>query len=115
MLKKILSNLLIASTAYGNCDIPTRIEKDAKSPCDGYVISTELETKIRTDLAYKDALIKNLTQINASQEKILKIDAEQLKIYESMSRQTMLDKTLYFGLGAIVTGLVAYGTVRALR
>lgn len=114
MIKKILISILLTSQALA-CDIPTKIDKGSASPCDGYVISPSTELKIRTDLVYKDALIANLTQINKTQDNIMKIDAEQLKIYASMEKESFWQKTFYFGLGSLVTGLVAYGTVRALK
>lgn len=115
MLKKTMISLLICSSALAECPIPTKVKAGEASPCAGYVMDDATELKIRTDLIYKNLLIDNLRAISAAQENIIKIDKQQLEIYESQAKMTDLNKTLYFGLGALVTGLVAYGTVRALR
>lgn len=101
------------------CDIPTQIKKGDASPCEGYVMSTDTETKIRTDISYKQALIDNLTKSNDLQTNLIKIQGEQVNVYQSeldKSRSlSTFEKVMYFGLGALVTGVVAYGTVRAIR
>lgn len=60
-----------------------------------------------------------MTKIQVSHENIIKIDKEQIKLYEEKLRheQNVSDwqKVLYFGIGASLTGLVAYGAVRAVR
>lgn len=113
--KIILSLILISSNVFADCTTPTRVAKGALSPCEGYVFSAELETKVRTDLIYKDALILNLTQRNTLQEEMLKIDAKQLQIYQDRVESNEWEKTLYFILGAALTGTVSYGVVRALK
>lgn len=119
---KILALILatvISFNAFAACDIPTQIKKGEASQCDGYVMSSETEQKIRTDISYKNALIENLTKSNDLQANLIKIQSEQVNVYQSeLSKAQSLstfEKVLYFGLGALVTGAVAYGTVRALR
>lgn len=119
MIKIIITILFIPSLLLANCDIPKKISKGEVSSCDGYVISSETEQKIRIDLSYKDALIKNLEETNKRQNEIIKIDQEQLKIYNDQLKDqrqfTAFEKALYFSLGAVLTGVVAYGTVKAIR
>lgn len=111
--------LAISLQALAVCEVPTQIKQGQASPCDGYVMSVETETKIRTDISYKQALIDNLTKTNDLQANLIKIQGEQVNVYNSELNKAQslstIEKVLYFGLGALVTGAVAYGTVRAIR
>lgn len=118
--RNILISLLITSNVYaGDCTLPERILKGASSPCDGYVFSNDNETKVRTQIATDEAIIGNLRSQNKVQEDMLKIDAQQIQIYnDKLNREQQLsswEKALYFGMGALLTGAVAYGTVRTLK
>lgn len=114
-----LLTLAISAQAFAVCEVPTQIKRGEASPCDGYVMSIETETKIRTDLSYKNALIENLMKSNSLQTNLIEIQGKQVNIYNSELNKAQslstIEKLLYFGLGALVTGAVAYGTVRAFR
>lgn len=112
----IILALLLSSTAHATgCDLPTQIAQGDKSPCTGYVMSPDTEQKIRTDLTYKDLMIDNLNKQNAIQSDMLKINSEQLKNLSAQGQLTDTQKLLYFGLGALLTGLASYAAVRAIR
>lgn len=120
--KTILTILLVSSMATAaepTCDIPTQIKKGDASPCAGYVISKETEEAMRMKLATNDKIIENMTKIQQSQDNVIKINNEQMKIYEenmrSQQKFSSFEKFIYFGLGAGLTGLVAYGAVKAVR
>lgn len=111
--------LLISFNALADCSIPTEINKGSPSPCDGYVMDSNTEQKIRTAITYKDLMITNLTQQNSLQADIMRINSEQIKTYQDElvadTKQTDLQKILYFGLGVVVTGVTAYATINALK
>ena len=122
-MNKLISTLLCVlfplNVLSATCDIPTKIKQGDESPCNGYVISDTTELKIRTDLIYKQSLIENLTKTNEIYREINLINDEQLRIYrEQLNSEKTLstwEKALYFGFGALVTGAVAYGTVRLIQ
>lgn len=119
MIKYILILLLTPNLVLADCDIPTPIKQNDKSPCNGYVISEDTELKIRTDLIYKQSLIDNLTKTNELQKEINLINDEQIKIYRQQSNNyrelSTLEKTFYFSLGAVLTGVTAYGVIKILK
>lgn len=116
-MNKLISVILISSFAFnasaGLCDVPKRIAKDEPSPCAGYIMSASTEEKIRTELVYKDSLIKNLTEASDAQAEIIRMSSNQIDLYkleiEKQKRTTLLDKVLYFGLGVVAT----YGASKA--
>lgn len=119
-LKSLILILIISNNCFADtCDLPVKVSTGDKAPCNGYVFSDNNEQKIRTDLAYKNALIDNLTKRNTIQEDMLKIDAQQIQIYnDKLNKESVLtvwEKVLYFGLGALVTSAAAYGTMKALK
>jgi len=120
MLKELIVILLIASNASAaTCDIPTLIKQNDPSPCNGYVISKETEEQIRVDITKYKKTIANLEETEKHYETTLKFDRETMKIYEDKLRNeqnfTSWEKVLYFGMGALITGAIAYGTVKTLR
>lgn len=121
MLKKLVTVVLVALIAApaAACDVPTKINKGQASPCEGYVMSPRTEERIRTDLKYKDELIKNLQTASDLQADLIAINARQIDLYrselEKSARLSTMEKVMYFGFGVLVTGAVAYGTAQALR
>lgn len=115
MMIKVMIFVLLGNSAFAECDLPTQIAKGTASPCDGYVISSKTEQQIRTDLVYKNSLIENITKQNKLQEDIIRIDAAQLQIYQNKVDNTTFEKSMYFTLGAVLTGIIAFGIARTLK
>lgn len=133
-MNKLISLLLIICTAspcfasYRNeeirrqafyasvdCRKPYLIERGNVAPCSGYIFSKELEEKIRTDLVYKDSLIKNLTEASDAQAEIIRISNNQLDLYKQevahQKHVNTMDKILYAGLG-LLAGYVGFKTLQ---
>jgi hypothetical protein len=123
MLKTVIVLLLSLSIGFPamaeTCSVPTKIKQGEASPCDGYVINPTTEERIRTDLAYKDRIIDNLTKASDLQADLIRIQSNQVNLYQGEmdkhQEMTMVEKAAYFGLGALVTGAMAYVTVQSLR
>lgn len=110
MTKSLINILLISSfscTSYGAvCDIPTQIKLSQPSPCDGYVMNSDAEEKIRADLSYKDFMIGNLQQQTTLQQSIIDNDNKQIDLLKDQAATSNLERVLYFGAGVLLTALV---------
>lgn len=116
-MNKLVAITLISCFAFnasaGLCDVPKRIALGEPAPCAGYLMSASTEERIRTELVYKDSLIKNLTEASDAQAEIIRMSTNQIDLYkleiEKEKRTNLLQKVLYFSLGAVVT----YGASKA--
>lgn len=118
-MNKLISIILISAfsinASAGLCDIPKRIAKDEPAPCAGYIMSAATEEKIRTDLVYKESLIKNLEEAVVNQQIIIQMSYSQLDLYkgelEKQKKMSTFEKILYAGLGVAV----GYGAAKVLQ
>lgn len=106
--------------AYAGCqDAPTRIEKNAKAPCRGWIMNDSTELKIRTDLVYYKGQVKNYEKRSELQEKLLELADKRAELYSNkLDRRENWDKWEklgYFSAGAVLTMIIAYGAARSVR
>ena len=114
----ILSLILIITQvtfAADECPRPvTKLEKGAVSPCLGYLFSPETELDARTAVQTKDKLKEYMDiqkDIIKTQEDRINNQFAQLQTLQDnalkQERTTTLMNAVYFGVGVLVTGLIA--------
>lgn len=134
MLRSGIINILIisfvTSTATGQCPQPVVvIKKGEVAVCDGFLFSPEAEKRAATardDAKYYKELTDKLFERQDLATKERDILERRLNLYVEQSRtlsealtkkqhEDFWQKALYFGLGAVITGGVAYGVVKTLK
>lgn len=98
------------------------IQKDSPAPYNGYLFTPEAEKKNADKLIELDYTIQQLGIMKEEQE-ALKMrlvtwqDAAKSANKElvKQERARFWENTLYFGLGAVLTGVLAVGVSRAVR
>ncbi len=127
-MKYIVIMLLFSSVSQAT-DSVVYLPKDQKAPYDGYLFTPDMEKEVRLNtinLKYSEELNASLVKINAIHKDNLQILDQRVKLYqdqsdslakslESSRSTSFFEKTLYFGLGAIITGGIAYGVTKSLR
>lgn len=126
-IRQLIALFLIISTpAYADFDY---LKKGDVAPYEGYIITPEREQSLRLmdkKLGLATDLNTSYSTQNALDSKTIDILNQRVDLYQrqnaDMSKQLseakgdgFWQKTLYFSLGAVLTGLVAYGTVRAVK
>ena len=122
-MRLIILLLLTFNTAFAQDIIP--IKKGQPSPIDGFVISKKANEKIiedREKLERKNIQLKDLSVLQDQSITDLKSHRDTLSRHNAELRESLRakptgfwQKTGYFVLGALITGAIGYGTVRALR
>lgn len=122
-MKKLLATLLIIATfpAYGADDV-VYLNKGASAPFTGYLITQEKADSIRemkidldTQKQVNALLLDNQKIYELRVDNFKKQSDDLSKQVETMKDNTMFTKIGFFVLGSVLTGLVAYGTTRALK
>jgi hypothetical protein len=122
-MKKLVSLICILTClqAYGGDDV-IHLDKGSPAPFSGFLITPDKADSIRNmkidlDTANKvNAVLLDNQKIYEERVNNYKSHSEDLaKQVESLKDNSMLSKVGFFVLGAAVTGLVAYGTTRALK
>ncbi len=102
------------------------VKKGEVVPFDGVLFTRELEKDIRNDLQILNKKVETLTKINDINEKELDIVNKRLSLYQTKAdemakreikseRDTLVKNTLYFLSGALLTGIIGYGVIKAYR
>lgn len=105
------------------------IKSGETAPCSGFLFSDEAEkdaARARDDAKYYKELSDKLIERNKVVDKESEILERRLQLYvtqsdmlaEKLTKEESKDfwqKALYFGLGAIITGGIAYGVVNTLK
>lgn len=123
MKKYLVILFLIPSLAFAECKQPVSLLEEGKpAPCLGYLFTPEKEAEVRTKIANynnlelivkkQDELVDVLNKRVYNQIEQNQILNEQLNLRE---KETFTQKAIFFVLGAVVTGLIAYGTVQAVK
>lgn len=122
-MKKLVSTLLIIllsfNFTYGQVKF---LEKGAEAPYSGYLFTPEKEQELRI----KNSLVPLLEEQSKKQNEIIDIQNKRIESYqknydvlyeEYIRREKMNDwnKVLYFGIGSVVTGFIAYGLLSTLN
>jgi len=116
----LITLLLVSNTALANCEKPvTLIEKDNPAPCTGFLFSPEQEKaayQATEDAKHYKLLSEKLTERQRLQTEQISVMDQRLQLYMDQSNTLAQEvnkeknnnfwhKTLYFGLGIVVTGL----------
>lgn len=111
----ILLTLLLSIPTYGSCSKPVQYLKIGEpAQCTGYLFSPEQEFKVRVTTE-REEILKNMiekhVEINSILEKRLdnSIDYNDYlsKELREEKRNSFWVNTLYFTLGAVLTGIIA--------
>lgn len=117
MLKGISSILLVLSLSFPSyaCDNNVKyLTQGTPAPCTGYLFSPEQEYKVRLSTERYEIMklmVEKQTDINNVLEERLKNTQQYNEYLSQRLRKEKKDdfwhKTIYFGLGAVLTGVIA--------
>lgn len=121
---KLLILILFLNSAFAN-DVKV-VKKGEVVPFDGVLFTRELEKDIRNDIQILTKKVDTLTKLNDINEKENEIITKRLKLYQDKSDQlakneaklekdTLMKNTFYFVMGAVLTGAIGYGVIKAYR
>lgn len=102
------------------------IKKGESAPFDGVLFTRELEKDIRNDLIVYEKKSAALARLNDINEKEIEILNKRLSLYQAKAKElveretraesdSFLKNATYFISGAIITGVIGYGVVKAYR
>lgn len=125
MFKYLLSFTIFVttSTSYGVCNNPvTFLQENEKVPCSGYLFTPEKELEVRTKITNYERL-ENVIQkqdllIDVLNKRVDNQIQQNINLSNELQRkenETYWQKAGFFLLGAILTGVIAYGTVQSLK
>jgi hypothetical protein len=123
-MKLIIAFILSFNIALAN-DVKV-VKKGEVVPFDGVLFTKELEKDIRNDIQILNKKVDTLTKINDINEKELNIVNKRLALYQNKAdeltkrevkseRDSLVKNTLYFLSGALLTGIIGYGVIKAYR
>lgn len=123
-MKLIIAFILSFNIALAN-DVKV-VKKGEVVPFDGVLFTKELEKDIRNDIQILNKKVNTLTKINDINEKELDIVNKRLALYQNKAdeltkrevkseRDGLVKNTLYFLSGALLTGIIGYGVIKAYR
>lgn len=106
-----------------------RLEQGNPAPFSGYLFSDQVEKQTRYRLIeadYTDKRNQQLQTIISNYEQQISIYDKRLELYKNTSEElakqvvsnkdvSFWEKSLYFILGATLTGIVSYGVVNTLK
>jgi hypothetical protein len=104
----------------------TIVKKGDSVPFDGVLFPKQKEAEFRTDLQTAEKKVITLTKLNELNEKEISVLTQRLDIYQTKTKDmlelqskleqtTFLKSAVYFLSGAILTGVIGYGVVKAYR
>lgn len=119
----ILSLFLYLEYSFAACDKPVNyLQEGTTTPCSGYLFTPEKELEVRIKIANYDKmelLVKKQDEMINILDSRIKIQIEQnielSKLNEGNKNEDFYQKVLFFGLGALLTGMIAYGTIQAIK
>lgn len=107
-----------------NCYAFTPIKKGEPSPSNGFVVTHKQEKELRQKNEDQKLKIRSLSQLKLTQDQIIQKQDDMIKTQSEYNRDLsealatkptgFWEKTAYFMAGALLTGLVSYGTIKAL-
>lgn len=123
-MKLMITFILSFNVAFAN-DVKV-VKKGEVVPFDGVLFTKELEKDIRNDIQILNKKVNTLTKINDINEKELDIVNKRLALYQNKAdeltkrevkseRDSLVKNTLYFLSGALLTGIIGYGVIKAYR
>ena len=123
-MKALLSLLLMCNLCFAE-DVKV-VKKGELVPYDGVLFPKEKEKEIRTDLETSEKRVITLSKLNELNNKEIDILNKRLEIYQDKARimadreikqesNTFWKNALYFVSGAVLTGVIGYGVIKAYR
>jgi hypothetical protein len=102
------------------------VRKGEIVPYDGVLFSKDKEKEVRTDLDVSEKKIITLKKLNELNEKEIEILDKRLQLYQKKStelaelqvkneKHTSIQNVVYFISGALITGVIGYGVIKAYR
>lgn len=102
------------------------LKKGDMAPYDGVLFPKEKERELRTELEISEKKILTLRKLNDLNEKEIEVLNKRIELYQEKTKeivhlQLQEDKysnaknALYFISGALITGLIGYGVIKAYR
>lgn len=123
-MKALLTVLLISNLALAD-DVKV-VKKGETVPFDGVLFTKELEKQIRSDTQILEKKVDTLTRINSINEQEITILNQRVSLYQEKAKE-MADREVkqesssfwknaaYFISGAVLTGVIGYGVIKAYR
>lgn len=123
MFKYLLTFIFITNISYAGCNNPvTYLKENEPAKCDGYLFTPEKELDVRTKISNYERLETVIQKQDALIDilsKRIDIQVQQnINLSNELQRketETYWQKAGFFLLGAILTGVIAYGTVQSLK
>jgi len=123
-MKLFLSLFLICNICLAE-DVKV-VKKGESVPYDGVLFPREKEREIRTDLQTQEKRIITLSKLNELNNKEIDILNKRLELYQEKAKEmadrevkqennTFWKNALYFVSGAVLTGVIGYGVIKAYR
>lgn len=123
-MKLLISFFLLANIALA--DEVKIVKKGDTVPYDGVLFTKDKEREIRTDLEISEKKILTLKRLNDLNEKEIEILNKRVELYQKKTKEIVnlqlqeekysnAKNALYFISGALITGLIGYGVIKAYR
>jgi hypothetical protein len=121
---KVLICILLINSCFAT-DVKV-VKKGDTVPFDGVLFTKELEKDIRNDIIILEKKNAALTRLSDINDKEIKILNERLSLYQDKAKElatretisesnSFLRNAVYFLSGAVLTGVIGYGVVKAYR
>lgn len=122
----LILNVLFNNKAFSQVTV---VKKGDTVQYDGVLFSKEKELEVRQqvlDLEYEKKRNLRLSDLNILNEKQIDLMHKRIDLYQNRVQQLqerdlsnqddrLLNNTLYFVSGALLTGLIGYGVIQAYR
>jgi hypothetical protein len=123
-MKLFLSALIMCNMCFAQPVTP--VKKGEQVPFDGILFTKEKEKEVRTALEVSEKRVITLSKLNDLNNAEISILTDRLELYQKKSKElsdresrlqdsSFLKNSLYFIAGALITGVIGYGVVRAYR
>lgn len=123
-MKLLLSFFLSCSIAFA--DEVKVVKKGDVVPYDGVLFTKEKEREIRTEIEVSEKKIITLKRLNDLNEKEIELLNRRIELYQRKTKEIVdlqlqedkygnVKNALYFISGALITGLIGYGVIKAYR
>jgi hypothetical protein len=123
LLRFILIFILLPNLVFGACDKPVSyLQENEKAPCTGYLLTPEKEYEVRTKVYQFD----KLNELVNKQDEIISVLNKRVEnqiAYSTLLQNELQERkekdfwrnSLYFLLGALVTGAVSVAVINNVR
>ena len=118
-MNKILTTFIMVSFVLNTTAFacPKLVKEGESSPCTGIVFTEDQERKIRTDLVYYKELSERYEKRSELDKQLLELERATSKDLRTelnaRDNSVFWEKTLFFMLGAGLTGLASYVAIQS--